>query len=136
MSKSPRQGVLHNEELFLVNRIITYFEENNEINLKNYHTSQVREFSNPNISRFNDYFVELPTSTAVTAVGQHGQYIDENIVALQQMFRRELIGRKIAINDLPEELHFVEFWMTQGENFEWVEPDQDPAEIVRFRKNS
>lgn len=124
-SNSLINSLIYSQELLLINRIISYFEEHNEINLKNYHYSQVRDFSQ-NVNKVNGYYVEGPESQELV---RGNDINDHNTVSLQQYFRDEFRARKITINDLPEELHFMEFWLTQSEDFEWVEPDQDPAEI-------
>lgn len=132
VSNTGRDNICKTQELLLINRIITHFEENNEVNLRNFHHSQVKLFSNININTWNDYQIEAPTSTEVSFIDN--QYHDDGVVHLRKMLKTELNNRKIVINDLPEELYFMEFWLTQGENFEWVEPDQDPAEYITFTK--
>lgn len=126
-------NIILSPELLFINRIITYFEENNETNLKNFHYSQVRNYTNLNVNRLNDYYIEAPTTQAVVC-GGIDQVIDndQDIVTLQQYFRDELRARKITMNDLPEELYFMEYWLTKSDNFEWVEPDQDPAEVINL----
>lgn len=127
-STSVLERIRRSQELCLTNRIITHFEENNEINLMNYHTSQVRSFT-PNILRYNDLFIEPPTSEELIATDSQ----DRHVFELQTIFKQQLNKRKMIRNDLPQELQFVEFFMSYGNEFEWVEPDQDPAEMANFR---
>ncbi|ABN68279.2 predicted protein [Scheffersomyces stipitis CBS 6054] len=125
----------HRDELLAINTVITHFEEHNEVNIKNYHHSRVRKLSNLKLFDQDEYVLELPNdSVELASVEYSGQTFQEEkgIVELQQYFKHELNSRKMVFNDLPEELIFLEFWFTHGENFEWVEPDQDPAEIIKL----
>lgn len=112
---------LHTDELMLVARILTHFEEVNEVNIRNFHHGKVREPRNLNTFDSNEYILEVPEP-------------EEN--GMHRFFRAELTRRRMVINDLQEELNFIEFWLTHGEKFEWVEPDQDPAEQLKFLKRS
>ncbi|KAI5954033.1 hypothetical protein CANMA_004872 [Candida margitis] len=56
--------------------------------------------------------------------------IRSNMDTLNPGYDRE--GHKIRLMQLKddlEKLKFQAYWMTGGDGFEWVEPDQDPAEI-------
>ncbi|KAK6463806.1 hypothetical protein DFJ63DRAFT_138052 [Scheffersomyces coipomensis] len=136
---------LHSDEILAINKVITHLEEHNEINIKNYHHSKVRKFPNLNIFESNDYILELPSEKdqkndeielanfpPSTPQLPTSFKIDPESTNLQQFFKQELNKRKITLNDLPEELDFLQFWLTHGENFEWIEPDQDPAEIIKL----
>lgn len=127
----------HQDEILSINKIITHFEEHNEINIKNFHHSKVRQISNLNIVHLNDYIIELPNSNGLLQVNdRRSSEQDSEIFKLQAFFRKEIRKRKMVLNDIQEELMFLEFWYTHGENFEWVEPDQDPAEIIRLKINN
>lgn len=124
----------HQNEILAVNKIITHFEEHNEVNIKNFHHSKVRQISNLNIFHGNDYIIELPNTNGLLAIDdENASYEDPEILKLQGFIRQEIRKRKMVLNDIQEELIFLEFWYTHGENFEWVEPDQDPAEIIRLK---
>ncbi|ODV69049.1 hypothetical protein HYPBUDRAFT_152253 [Hyphopichia burtonii NRRL Y-1933] len=126
----------HQHELKLVNKILTYFEEHNEINIRNFHNSKVRKMSSLNIFELNSYVIELPNNENLILSSSsnpiHSPQEEIEIVRLQKFFKNQLNKRKLVLNDLQSELIFLEFWLTHGENFEWVEPDQDPAELIRF----
>lgn len=115
LSNSFLYNIKNYPTLQLVHRIMIYFEEHHEINLMNYHLSQIRTFDNINIKKYQDYFIE------------------SDDINFQQFFKNQLTQRKITAHDLPEELQFLDFIMNHGENYQWVEPDQDPAEIVRLK---
>lgn len=123
---------LHQEVYLAVNKIITYFEEHSEVNVKNFHTSQVRNVTSLGIFHQNDYEMYLPQGTSLPAFTFEPK--NDSLEHLTQYFRTELSKRKMVWNGLKEELLFLEFWVSHGENFEWVEPDQDPAEMANFRE--
>jgi hypothetical protein len=126
---------IHHEELVAFNKIITHFEEHNEVNIRNFHHSKVRKLSNLKMFDQNDYILELPnSSTELATIDSFHEETD--ILQLQQFFKFQLNSRKMVLNDLLEELMFLEFWLTHGENFDWVEPDQDPAEILKLEITS
>lgn len=120
----------HHKEILAINKIVTYFEEYNEVNVKNYHISRVRNVSSLGTFHQDDYELELPGENSLSISGHSP---DEKVEALARYFRSELSKRKIVWNPLKEERMFIEFWVSHGENFEWVEPDQDPAEMMHFR---
>ncbi|ODV78819.1 uncharacterized protein CANTADRAFT_26749 [Suhomyces tanzawaensis NRRL Y-17324] len=115
---------VHQEELVAVNRIITHYEEHNEVNVRNFHHSEVRKESNMNMFDHNEYILEMPSL-------DDGK--DPEMDQLQVYFKVQLHKKKMVLNELDEELRFLEFWLTHGENFAWVEPDQDPGEIVKLK---
>src|SRR5699024_7089534 len=102
-----------------INKILVHYEEHHEVNISNYHTSQVRTHQAQEV---HEAHVEdnLP------------QVLDDNPPVLR-LFRSEVYRRRMVINDVPQELMFVEFWLNHGEGFEWVEPDQDPSELIKFK---
>lgn len=121
---------LHQHEYVAVNKIITHFEEHREVNVKNFHTLQVRQMTSLGIFDQNDYELHLPQSNLPAFTDT-----DENLDHLTSYCRSELGKRKMVWDGLKEERVFLDFWMSHGENFEWVEPDQDPAEIANFREH-
>lgn len=126
---------LHQQELIAVNKIITHLEEHNEVNVRNYHHSKVRDLLNLKMFTTNDYILEMPNeSNELIALNNQdsNNQPDEDVKQLQLFFKQELNKRKMALCDLSDELLFLEYWRTHGENFKWVEPDQDPGEIVKL----
>ncbi|KAL7666053.1 Uncharacterized protein ABC855_g1647 [[Candida] zeylanoides] len=111
-------------ELYMVNKIIAHYEEHTEVNVRNYHHSNVRHISKLNTFHRNDYVLELPEAQTVTAGSP---------TEIETLFRSQLNLRRMVLNDLQEELMFLDYWLTQGEDYEWVEPDQDPAEVIKLR---
>ncbi|CCE85932.1 Piso0_005572 [Millerozyma farinosa CBS 7064] len=124
--------ICHQHEIMLVNKIITHFEDHNDTTIRNFHQSGVRKHSNLNTFTTNDYVIEFPGATS--AERYYGSHSNTHaaVAKFQKRFRHEIQKRRMAVNELDEELMFLEFWLTHGENFEWVEPDQDPAEIIRL----
>lgn len=113
-----------NNELYMVNKIITHYEEHSEVNVKNFHHSKVRTIMDLNMFDRNDYILEVPD----LVVGD-----TEVLSPIEVAFRDQLKKRKMVLHDLQEELMFLDFWLVQGEDYEWVEPDQDPAEIIKLK---
>lgn len=128
VSWRPHTSLLHRwlrrGELEMANRIVTHFEEHREVNVKNFHLALVRPVASTSTVDQYDYEMQLPQGDADEA-GTLARYI-----------RGELHGRKMRWNALREEEDFLAFWVSHGESFEWVEPDQDPAEIVHFAGTS
>lgn len=124
--------ICHRREIVLVNKIITHFEEHNDTTIRNFHQSGVRKHLDLNTFTTNDYVIELPGATSVGRYYGPHLNTDAAVAKFQKQFRHEIQKRRMAVNELDEELMFLEFWLTHGENFQWVEPDQDPAEIIRL----
>lgn len=118
---------VHQQQILVINKIVEYFEDYNEVNVKNYHISEVRNTTSLGTFHLNEYEFHLPESTAVA---WRNMGLDESTA---QYFRSELNRRRLLWNSLDEERMFIDFWLSHGEGFEWVEPDQDPAEMVTFR---
>lgn len=117
---------LHQEQSSLIDQIITYFEEHNEVNLKNYHLRQKSEDALHDSS--DEFEIIAPNDHQLTKADS----FESNIISTNlNLLRSEIAKRKLLWNSLKEEQIFLEFWMSHGEIFEWVEPDQDPAEIYQ-----
>ncbi|GEQ69067.1 hypothetical protein JCM33374_g2738 [Metschnikowia sp. JCM 33374] len=121
--------LLHGEEALLVNKVVTYFEEYNEVNVKNFHLSQVRPSPRLNVFDTNDYELFMPEIPG-SLQGSVSKENDAATEALTRYFRSELHRRKMVWRPLKEEQMFLDFWVNHGDNYEWVEPDQDPAEMA------
>lgn len=124
---------LHRHELLMFSKILTHFEEHNEVTIRNFHHSKVRQVASLKVFNLNDYVIELLNSKNVAPADSSQE--DEEMSDIQRFFRAQLSKRKLLLGDLQEELMFLEFWLTHGENFVWVEPDQDPAEVIKFIKH-
>lgn len=123
---SFRHRYLNREHSSTLNQIVTYFEEHNEINIKNYHLRQVNE------GAFRETVGDYELITPRSQNFNNSNDFTSNVIAENSnLIRSELLKRKLRWNCLKEEQMFLEFWMSHGDNFEWVEPDQDPAEIFR-----
>lgn len=122
--------ILHADEIMLINRMVTYFEEHNEVNVKNYHHSLIRNISTLETLQQHDFELQLPNSTELTMDTMGG---DEKVEGMAKYFRTKLHKRQIIWKPMKEEQMFIDFWVSHGENYEWVEPDQDPSEMVLFR---
>ncbi|RLV95238.1 hypothetical protein JA1_001197 [Spathaspora sp. JA1] len=120
---------LHKHELLATNKIITHLEEFNETNLINFHYSKVRPMTNLKQVKVDDYIIELPN---IYQDNVGSDLPNEEISQIQKFFKTELNKRKIMLCDLNQELLFLEYWKNHGEGFTWVEPDQDPGEIIKL----
>ncbi|WPK23020.1 hypothetical protein PUMCH_000243 [Australozyma saopauloensis] len=117
---------LYREASAIINQIVNYYEEHNDLNTKIYHLRQEYQTS-PN--KMNG---ELEILQPIDDLQNTGYSHAENEALLNSaLIRSELAKRKLMWNSLKEEKKFLEFWMNHGENFEWVEPDQDPGEIIQ-----
>lgn len=116
----------HREELEMVNRIVTHFEEHNELNVRNFHVSEARQNTPINIFSHNDMILEAPQAS----MDQAGA---SEVMKVLNMIRLEVQKRKMVMAPVEEELDFLEFWQRHGDGFQWVEPDQDPAEIKQWK---
>lgn len=125
---------IHRHEQAWMNTIITHFEEHSELNFKNYHTSEVRRPPTLGMSRQDEYDMFLPSTTNLPALAHEAR--SEHTESVAQYFREELQKRRLNWNTLKEERTLLEFWLSHGENYEWVEPDQDPGEMCTFRSHS
>lgn len=113
--------LVHEQEFIAVNKIICHFQEQNEINLLNFHLSETRKPVDLNQYDLANYILELPKDQGATTLD------------IQELFKSELLARKMYLKELTQELVYLECWNKHGEGFQWVEPDQDPAEIEKLR---
>ncbi|KAM9940077.1 hypothetical protein OXX80_000455 [Metschnikowia pulcherrima] len=121
--------VLHSEEALFVNKIVTYFEEYNEVNVKNFHISEIRHTKNASVLERNGYRLYMPEPDEASMEEE-----ETSTDALTLYFRSELHQRRMVLNPLKEVDMFLDFWVNHGDSYEWVEPDQDPAEIAILKK--
>lgn len=79
-------------------------------------------------------YVHADELTLLSKIAEADMKINGHEGYVSPGFKTEMDKRGIEII-LPEtELMLEEYWLTGGENFEWVEPDQDPADII-WRQN-
>lgn len=118
---------LNREHSGVLNQIVTHFEENNDVNSKNYH---LRQDYDTVVSEVNDeYELISPYNEEPCSPGNKDLAKKEAIIA-SGLLRSELSKRKFVWKPLKEDITILEFWKSKGKDYEWVEPDQDPAEIV------
>lgn len=117
---------LHHAQLQMANKIVTHFEECHEVNSRNFHRSQVQRSDAATVDR-DDFEVQLPQQLEVARADAR----DVRAEAMARDLRRALQAQRMVWHGLAEEHMFLDFWVSHGEGFEWVEPDQDPAEMVR-----
>jgi hypothetical protein len=88
------------EELQMINRIVTAFDELVDLNVSNYH-----------------YFYSLLNNQ------------DRNAL-LAQAINNQLLVRGMQLTNTfeSEENVYNEYWKSAGKGFDWVEPDQDPVQ--------
>lgn len=117
---------VHQEEAALVNRIVTHFEEHNELNVRNFHVSEARQNTPINVFSHNDMILEAPLADVDRAGASE-------VMRVLNMIRLEVQKRKMVMGPVEEEGDFLEFWQRHGDGFQWAEPDQDPAEIQQWK---
>lgn len=125
---------IHSREHSIMNTIITHFEEHSEINMKNYHNYGIRVHSTLGTLQQTEFEMYLPGTSSVPSPLLCAQ--DEHTTTMTKYFREELQKRRMVWNVLPEERKYFDYWLSHGEKYEWVEPDQDPAEIQTFCNHS
>lgn len=125
---------LHRHEQSWMNRIITHFEELNELNVKNFHTSEVRPPPSLGVFQEDGFDMFLPSTSTLPSFNHN--YKDQHTETLTKYFRDQIQKRKLNWEILKEEKTLIDFWLSHGEHYRWVEPDQDPAEICTFRSQS
>lgn len=68
-----------------------------------------------------------------TVLADVNRSLPENRGEVSLQLLRDLRDRQLQAVETADEAHLKEFWARGGAGFEWVEPDQDPADL-RFMK--
>lgn len=110
---------MHRNELLMVNKVLTHFEEFNETTVRNFHHSSNRIILGIHDNLSSDWTLESDTDA---------------LAPLRQMMREEVQRRRMVVNELDEELLFLEYWLDGDARYRWVDADQDPAELQEGRE--
>ncbi|ODV63711.1 uncharacterized protein ASCRUDRAFT_67786 [Ascoidea rubescens DSM 1968] len=137
--------IIHQNELLMINRIITYFDEFYDLNVENYHligssnSSKNNGLKSLNHFRANnnfniEFFLEnhIDDIKEINSIDQTKPKNEEELELLKFIIKN-LRNRKMILRTKETERQFYQFWSTRGENFEWIEPDQDPAEMILLK---
>lgn len=142
--------ILHHKELISYEKIFTNYEELYDLNANNFHllgsksspesinspesVSGIKSLiSNSNCNENNkDGSIKFEYDNTSDKINY--EVLNEK-QKLSTFFRENLRKKRLSIEEYTDqELLFQEYWVSNGENFEWVDPDQDPAEIEILKK--
>ncbi|ODV91293.1 hypothetical protein CANCADRAFT_3004 [Tortispora caseinolytica NRRL Y-17796] len=70
----------------------------------------------------------------MTKVAEADELNPENNGEVSPYVRSELARRNMMLLQSEDEANMKEYWARGGEGFTWVEPDQDPADLLRRQK--
>lgn len=132
---SLRHRFIHYDEQRFLNKIVTQFEETCEVNFKNYHISEVRSTRSLGIFEHGSSQFFLPSISTLPMV-KNANTEDERLNNIANFIKTQINSRKLLWGHLKEEERLIDFWCNHGEGYEWVEPDQDPAEISTFHEKT
>lgn len=122
---------LHHKELRFYEIIFIHFEEMYDNNVGNYNVAQAGDplIQSEGVKSLLNYKEEA--SNGRVEYEDMGLEVYEEKKRLLTFFRENLRAKRMQITEQTDtEQLFQEYWASNGENFQWVEPDQDPAEIA------
>lgn len=123
---------LHHREITMYERIFTQYEELYDLNMDHYTLIGGNKIDGEkNIVNLLETALEEPSVREERYDSEvDGTQIGEK-QKLLRFFKQLFERRRMKIEDYTDqEMMFQEYWMTGGQNYEWVEPDQDPGEIL------
>jgi hypothetical protein len=126
---SPSSSIWAQQVWFdMVNRIAIAYDELIDLNVDNFH-QMADEHHKLQQKRLEREQVNSNNSSQKIDISLESDAHD-----IQQ---RELVKAKLTLVMTDQEQMFNEYWTSAGVGFEWVEPDQDPADVIikRIRNN-
>lgn len=126
---SPTSSIWAQQVWFdMVNRITIAYDELIDLNVDNFHhlANELHKHRQEKLEG-NQIHDNIPPITDID--------LQKEAREVQQ---KELVKAKLTLEETDQERMFNEYWTSAGLGFEWVEPDQDPADelIKRIREKN